>query len=306
MLVGVGRGDTDQCRCASRQPSTSPTTGWSGARSRRPMQLIGQMIDVVATDDGLFAVGGVPGADAAGVWHSADAETWERVGGDLEHAFLWSIAEGGARPGRGRLATQPRCPTSRCGPRRCRPDLGPGSRPGGLRRLRGHRCGGAARRHAGHGRQRRSSGSGGRIWTSPDGVAWTLAVDAMDGVYAALPGADSRRPRGRRRRRRHAGPGPGSPPMAPSGRRSASPCPSRSSHRPLPPRMASWSPAPPRPALLKPVSTPAPASGWRPPATESRRSRSRSFPSGGTNSHVATDSGPYVPATSTGSNARPT
>jgi hypothetical protein len=57
--------------------------------------MVGQLIDVVATDDALFAVGGVVGADAAGIWHSTDAETWERVGGDFPASFMWTIAEGG-------------------------------------------------------------------------------------------------------------------------------------------------------------------------------------------------------------------
>jgi hypothetical protein len=50
---------------------------------------------VVETDGGLIAVGGVPGADSAGAWRSTDGETWERIGEDIEHAFWWSVAEGG-------------------------------------------------------------------------------------------------------------------------------------------------------------------------------------------------------------------
>lgn len=94
MLVGVGRGntvsvDTEEAAVYLSEDGLHWRTVETGP------QLIGQMIDVVATADGLYAVGGVPGADSAGVWHSTDGETWQRTGPDFEHAFLWAIAEGG-------------------------------------------------------------------------------------------------------------------------------------------------------------------------------------------------------------------
>lgn len=94
MLVGVGRGNTLDVDAQEAAVYLSDD-GISWRKATPEGELIGQLIDVIVTDDGLFAVGGVPGADAAGVWHSTDAESWERIGGDFEHAFLWSIAEGG-------------------------------------------------------------------------------------------------------------------------------------------------------------------------------------------------------------------
>jgi hypothetical protein len=123
-LVGVGRGDTinvDANRAAVYRSEDGVT--WRTVDA----ELEGQLIDVVATDDGLYAVGGVPGQDAAGVWFSADGESWERTGGDFEHAFMWAIAEGGP----GLVAVGWR--------RNPEPDLA--------------------------------------VWTSPDGVEWTLVPD---------------------------------------------------------------------------------------------------------------------------------
>lgn len=94
MLVGVGRGNTIDVDAQEAAVYLSDD-GMTWRKVTKAEDMVGQLIDVVVTDDGLFAVGGVVAADAAGVWHSTDAETWMRVGGDFEQAFLWSIAEGG-------------------------------------------------------------------------------------------------------------------------------------------------------------------------------------------------------------------
>jgi hypothetical protein len=93
-LIGVGRGNTIDVdtQLAAVYRSDDGVT-WRQVEGGEEM--LGQLIDVVATDDGLFAVGGVPGADSAGIWRSTDGENWERTGGDFESAFMWSIAEGG-------------------------------------------------------------------------------------------------------------------------------------------------------------------------------------------------------------------
>ena len=93
-LIGVGRGNTLDVDTQEAAVYLSED-GLAWQKVETAEQLIGQMIDVVATDDGLYAVGGVPGADAAGIWHSADGQTWQRTGPDIEGAFLWAIAEGG-------------------------------------------------------------------------------------------------------------------------------------------------------------------------------------------------------------------
>lgn len=126
-LVGVGRGDTINVDAdAAAVYLSDDGVTWRQAPGGDEMR--GQIIDVIATDDGvLFAAGGVPGADAAGVWHSADGEMWERTGGDFEGAFMWAIAEGGP----GLVAVGWR--------RNPGPDLA--------------------------------------VWTSPDGITWTLSPD---------------------------------------------------------------------------------------------------------------------------------
>jgi hypothetical protein len=93
-LLAVGRGDTlDVDTQLAAAWMSQDGTSWRRVEGGPEMR--GQMIDVVATDIGLFAVGGVPGEDAAGIWRSSDGEIWERTGGDFEHAFMWAIAEGG-------------------------------------------------------------------------------------------------------------------------------------------------------------------------------------------------------------------
>jgi len=93
-LVGVGRGDTLDVDAQEAAVYVSDD-GFVWRKVTEAGDMLGQLIDVVATDDGLFATGGVVTSDSGGVWHSTDAENWERVGTDFANAFLWSIAEGG-------------------------------------------------------------------------------------------------------------------------------------------------------------------------------------------------------------------
>jgi photosystem II stability/assembly factor-like uncharacterized protein len=93
-LLAVGRGDTIDIEADTAAAFVSDDgLAW------RPVggpDLQGQMIDVIETDAGLVAIGGVPGADAAGAWRSTDGgETWERTGDDVPGAFFWSVIEGG-------------------------------------------------------------------------------------------------------------------------------------------------------------------------------------------------------------------
>ena len=125
-LIAVGRGNTIDVDAQLAAVYRSDD-GFTWHMVDAGDEMVGQLIDLVATDDGLFAVGGVPGADAAGIWRSTDGETWERTGGDFDHAFMWSIAEGGP----GLVAVGWR--------RNPDPDLA--------------------------------------VWTSVDGVEWTLAPD---------------------------------------------------------------------------------------------------------------------------------
>jgi hypothetical protein len=93
-LLAVGRGDTlDVDTQLAAAWMSEDGTSWRRVEGGPEMR--GQMIDVVATELGFFAVGGVPGDDAAGIWRSTDGEIWERTGGEFEHAFMWAIAEGG-------------------------------------------------------------------------------------------------------------------------------------------------------------------------------------------------------------------
>ena len=182
MLVGVGRGDTINTEAEQAAVYLSEDgVDWRKVETADP--LIGQMIDVVATDDGLFAVGGVPGADSAGVWHSPDGEAWERIGGDLEHAFLWAIAEGG--PGLvavgWRRNPEPDLAVWTSADAGATWELAPD--PEGFAGFEGTDVAalpdgslamvGSA-----------LDGSEGRIWTSTDGIDWTLAVETLDGAYA--------------------------------------------------------------------------------------------------------------------------
>ena len=93
-LIGVGRANTIDVDAETAAAFVSED-GLTWRVAREAADLSGQMIDVVETDDGFFAVGGVPGADSAGVWHSPDGESWARIGEDVPAAFFWSIAERG-------------------------------------------------------------------------------------------------------------------------------------------------------------------------------------------------------------------
>jgi hypothetical protein len=93
-LVGVGRANTIDVDAETAAAFVSED-GLTWRLARDAADLSGQMIDVVETDGGFFAVGGVPGADSAGVWHSPDGESWARIGEDVPAAFFWSITEGG-------------------------------------------------------------------------------------------------------------------------------------------------------------------------------------------------------------------
>ena len=182
MLVGVGRGDTINVDAQEAAVYLSDD-GLAWRKVTTADQHIGQMIDVVATDDGLFAVGGVPGADAAGVWHSTDGEAWERIGGDFEHAFMWAIAEGGPglvavgwrrnpEPDLAVWTSADACATWELAPD---PEGFAGFEATDVAQLPDGTLvmvGGAF------------DGSGGRIWTATDGLAWTIALDDMGAAFA--------------------------------------------------------------------------------------------------------------------------
>jgi hypothetical protein len=94
-LLAVGRGNTTDFESELAAAWIS-ADGYQWRQVADSPALRGQMIDVVETDAGLIAVGGIPVADAAGAWRSTDGgETWQRIGEDIEHAFLWAVSEGG-------------------------------------------------------------------------------------------------------------------------------------------------------------------------------------------------------------------
>jgi hypothetical protein len=178
-FVGVGRGSTTDIEVEEAAVYRSD----DGIAWRKAATMVGQLIDAVATQDGLFAVGGVPGADAAGVWHSTDGEAWARIGADFEHAFLWAIAEGGP----GLVAVGWR--------RNPEPDLAvwTSADAGATWQLSPDADGFAGAEATdvavlpdgslvlvGS----RFDGSGGLVWRSDDGLAWDLVLPDMDGAYA--------------------------------------------------------------------------------------------------------------------------
>ena len=181
-LVGVGRGDTINVD-ANRAAAYISDDGVSWREAENVAEMEGQLIDVVATGDGLFAVGGVPGADAAGVWRSTDGEMWERTGGDFEHAFMWAIAEGGP----GLVAVGWR--------RNPDPDLAVWTSPDGAEWTLSPDPEGFVGFEATDVVDRDGSlvmvgssftGEGGRIWYSEDGMTWepSEVAGGMDGAYA--------------------------------------------------------------------------------------------------------------------------
>ena len=182
MLVAVGRGNTTDVEAQEAAVYLS-SDGVSWRKAATPEPMVGQLIDVVATDDGLFAVGGVPGADAAGIWQSEDGEVWERIGGDFPAAFMWSIAEGG--PGLvvvgWRRNPEPDLAVWTSADAGASWSLAPD--PDGFA---GFEATDVAALTDGSLAMVGSAldGSGGRIWHSADGLAWTLAVDDMAGTHA--------------------------------------------------------------------------------------------------------------------------
>ena len=176
-LIGVGRGNTidvDAQQAAVYRSEDGVT--WRTVDT----EIEGQLIDVIATDDGLFAVGGVPGADAAGIWRSTDGETWERAGADFEHAFLWSIADGGP----GLVAVGWR--------RNPEPDLAVWTSTDGdewtlapdPEGFEGYEATDVVDLDGTLVMAGSGFAGGGRIWTSDDGIAWELADLALEGMYA--------------------------------------------------------------------------------------------------------------------------
>jgi hypothetical protein len=182
ILVAVGRGNTLDVDAQEAAVYLSDDgVAWRKVTSAEPM--VGQLIDVVATDDGLFAVGGVPGADAAGLWHSVDGEAWERIGGEFPSAFMWSIAEGG--PGLvavgWRRNPEPDLAVWTSSDAGATWDLAPD--PEGFAGFEGTDV--AALEDGSLALVGSSlDGSRGRIWHSADGVAWELAVEELDGIHA--------------------------------------------------------------------------------------------------------------------------
>jgi hypothetical protein len=183
MLVGVGRGDTIDVDAQEAAVYLSED-GVAWRKVTKAEDMVGQLIDVVATDEGLFAVGGVVGADAAGIWHSTDAETWERIGGDFPSSFMWTIADGGP----GLIAAGWR--------RNPDPDLTvwTSADAGATWEMAPDPEGFAGAEATDIAALPDGSlamvgsffdGTGGRIWHSTDGIAWSLVVDELgDGAWA--------------------------------------------------------------------------------------------------------------------------
>lgn len=173
-LVGVGRGETIDIE-VERAAAYLSEDGLSWRASQGGPDMSGQMVGAVATGAGIFAVGGVPGADSAGVWRSTDGgETWERAGEDLEHAFLWSIAEGG--PGLvavgWRRNPEPDLAVWTSSDEGQTWDLAPD--PEGFEGFEAYDVlatpSGSLVMVGSH-----LTGAEGRAWTSPDGVTWSVA-----------------------------------------------------------------------------------------------------------------------------------
>jgi hypothetical protein len=97
-LVAVGRGNTtDVDNLVAAAWVSEDGVTWRRTAGGPDMEG-GQLIDVIQTDDGFLAIGGIVAADAAAVWTSPDGETWQRAAAadpDLEHAFMWAVTQGG-------------------------------------------------------------------------------------------------------------------------------------------------------------------------------------------------------------------
>ena len=183
-LVSVGRAETLDIE-ASLAAAYLSDDGLTWTQVTDPEVMPGQLIDVTEAPDGtLIAVGGIPGADAAGFWRSTDGgRSWQRAGEDLPASFLWSVVEGG--PGfvaaGWRRNPEPSVAvwTSTDGStweRAADPEAFEGFEATDLVRTESGSLamvGGAI------------DGSGGQAWTSTDGTDWQLAeVDGgLDGGY---------------------------------------------------------------------------------------------------------------------------
>ena len=183
MLVGVGRGETINVDAQEAAVYLSDD-GVAWRKVTKAEDMVGQLIDVVATDEGLFAVGGVASADAAGIWHSTDGETWERIGGDFPASFMWTIAEGGPGliVGGWRRNPEPDLTVWTSADAGVTWQMAPD--PEGFA---GSEATDIAPLSDGSLAMVGSSfdGTGGRIWHSTDGVEWSLVVDDLgEGAWA--------------------------------------------------------------------------------------------------------------------------
>jgi hypothetical protein len=183
MLVAVGRGNTIDVEAEEAAVYLSDD-GLEWRKVETAEQLIGQMIDVISTDDGLFAVGGMPGADSAAVWHSTDGEAWERIGEDFEHAFLWAIAEGG--PGLVAVGWERDSAGNPHLAAWTSADAVEWTKASDPEGFEGAEATDVVATPDGRLLMTGSAfdGSGGRFWTSADGTGWELVGELTDGGWA--------------------------------------------------------------------------------------------------------------------------
>ena len=95
-LLAVGRDATDIENEVGVVWTSADGAAWT--RAEGGPDLIGaQLIDVIATDDGLVAVGGYPGRDAGATFTSDDGEVWTltTTPGVFERSFTWAVTAGG-------------------------------------------------------------------------------------------------------------------------------------------------------------------------------------------------------------------
>ncbi len=97
-LIAVGRDMTDIEAEFAVVWISDDGVGWRAAEGG-PDLVGAQLIELVATDAGLVAIGGYPGRDAAAAFTSPDGEVWALAGTAtpdvFEQAFAWSVAAGG-------------------------------------------------------------------------------------------------------------------------------------------------------------------------------------------------------------------